>query len=151
MKKCILFLLLLFKGGMMISQNKFVTLYGERIAFDKTAIGLGNVDNTSDINKPISTSQNNALNLKANIESPTLSGVPTTPAPSVNDNSKQIATTAFVLSSSSENRNIYQASSNPPILMGTKGDIYIQTDGTDLVVWYKIETSPTVYIWVKKS
>ncbi len=33
---------------------------------DKTAVGLANVDNTSDINKPISTATQNALNLKAN-------------------------------------------------------------------------------------
>lgn len=33
-------------------------------------LGLGNVDNTSDINKPLSTSTQNALNLKANLVSP---------------------------------------------------------------------------------
>ena len=33
----------------------------------KTDIGLGNVDNTSDLNKPISTATQNALNTKANI------------------------------------------------------------------------------------
>jgi len=30
---------------------------------DKTAVGLGNVDNTSDVNKPVSTATQNALNL----------------------------------------------------------------------------------------
>lgn len=35
----------------------------------KTEIGLGNVDNTSDINKPISTAQQSALDLKAPIDS----------------------------------------------------------------------------------
>ena len=34
---------------------------------DKTAVGLGNVDNTSDANKPISTATQTALNLKLNI------------------------------------------------------------------------------------
>lgn len=33
---------------------------------DKTAVGLGNVDNTSDLNKPISTATQTALNLKEN-------------------------------------------------------------------------------------
>ena len=33
---------------------------------DKTKIGLGNVDNTSDANKPVSTAQQTALDLKAN-------------------------------------------------------------------------------------
>lgn len=34
---------------------------------DKTSVGLGNVDNTSDINKPISTATQNALDLKVNL------------------------------------------------------------------------------------
>jgi hypothetical protein len=34
---------------------------------DKTAVGLGNVDNTSDTNKPISTATQTALNLKADL------------------------------------------------------------------------------------
>jgi hypothetical protein len=35
-------------------------------AIDKTSVGLGNVDNTSDANKPISTAQQTVLNAKAN-------------------------------------------------------------------------------------
>lgn len=38
-------------------------------AVTKTQVGLGNVDNTSDANKPVSTAQQTALNLKANITS----------------------------------------------------------------------------------
>ena len=34
---------------------------------DKAAVGLGNVDNTSDLNKPISTATQSALNLKADL------------------------------------------------------------------------------------
>ena len=40
----------------------------------KAQVGLGNVDNTSDLNKPISTATATALNLKANIVSPTFTG-----------------------------------------------------------------------------
>ena len=36
--------------------------------------GLNNIDNTSDVNKPVSTLQQAALNLKANIASPTFTG-----------------------------------------------------------------------------
>ena len=36
------------------------------VVLSKSDVGLGNVDNTSDKNKPISTAQQNALNLKAN-------------------------------------------------------------------------------------
>ena len=38
----------------------------------KAQVGLGNVDNTSDVNKPISTATQTALNLKAPLVSPTL-------------------------------------------------------------------------------
>ena len=38
-----------------------------QVTHDKNLVGLGNVDNTSDLNKPISTATQNALNTKANI------------------------------------------------------------------------------------
>lgn len=41
---------------------------------DKAAAGLGNVDNTSDANKPVSSATNTALGLKANLASPTFTG-----------------------------------------------------------------------------
>jgi hypothetical protein len=37
-------------------------------------VGLGNVTNTSDLNKPVSTAQQTALNLKANVASPSFTG-----------------------------------------------------------------------------
>jgi hypothetical protein len=46
---------------------------------DKAAVGLSNVDNTSDANKPVSTAQQTALNLKAPIASPTFTGTVTIP------------------------------------------------------------------------
>lgn len=62
----------------------------------KADVGLSNVDNTSDANKPVSTAQQTALNLKANLASPALTGVPTAPTAVVGTNTTQIATTAFV-------------------------------------------------------
>ncbi|SHH46862.1 hypothetical protein [Bradyrhizobium erythrophlei] len=73
----------------------------------KADVGLGNIDNTSDVNKPVSTAQaaadtvvaNNAATataLKANVASPALTGVPTAPTPLTADNSTTIATTAYV-------------------------------------------------------
>lgn len=44
------------------------------VVLDKTDVGLDNVDNTSDANKPVSTAQQTALNLKANVASPTFTG-----------------------------------------------------------------------------
>jgi hypothetical protein len=62
----------------------------------KSDVGLGNVDNTSDVNKPVSTAQQNALNLKADLASPVLTGTPTAPTAAVGTNTTQLATTAFV-------------------------------------------------------
>jgi hypothetical protein len=44
------------------------------VSLDKSKVGLGNVDNTSDADKPISSATQSALNLKAPIESPTFTG-----------------------------------------------------------------------------
>lgn len=68
----------------------------------KGDVGLGNVDNTSDANKPVSTAQQTALDLKANLASPTFTGTPTLPTgtiattQSASDNTTKVATTAFV-------------------------------------------------------
>jgi hypothetical protein len=42
------------------------TFTGTVSGVTKTHVGLGNVDNTSDANKPVSTAQQTALNLKLN-------------------------------------------------------------------------------------
>lgn len=44
---------------------------------DKTAVGLSNVDNTTDANKPLSTAEVAALALKAPLASPAFTGTPT--------------------------------------------------------------------------
>lgn len=62
----------------------------------KTQVGLNNVDNTSDVNKPVSTATQTALDLKANLASPALTGTPTAPTASVGTSNTVIATTAFV-------------------------------------------------------
>lgn len=62
----------------------------------KAAILLDNVDNTSDAGKPVSTAQQTALNLKANLASPALTGAPTAPTATLGTNTTQIATTEFV-------------------------------------------------------
>jgi hypothetical protein len=59
-------------------------------------VGLSNVDNTTDLSKPISTLTAAALALKANIASPNLTGVPTAPTAAAGTNTTQLATTAFV-------------------------------------------------------
>jgi hypothetical protein len=66
------------------------------VTLAKADVGLGNVDNTSDLNKPISTATQTALDLKAPLASPELSGVPTAPTANAGTNTTQLATTAFV-------------------------------------------------------
>lgn len=50
------------------------TFTGTVTGVTKTHVGLGNVDNTSDVNKPVSTAQATAIGLKANSASPTFTG-----------------------------------------------------------------------------
>lgn len=64
----------------------------------KTMVGLANVDNTTDANKPVSTAQATAIGLKANSASPTFTGTVTVPTPTAGDNTTKSASTAFVKS-----------------------------------------------------
>ena len=50
------------------------TFTGTVSGISKSMVGLGNVDNTSDANKPVSTAQQTALDLKANSATPTFTG-----------------------------------------------------------------------------
>jgi len=50
------------------------TFTGTVSGITKTMVGLGNVDNTSDADKPVSTATQTALDLKANLASPTFTG-----------------------------------------------------------------------------
>ena len=50
------------------------TFTGTVSGISKSMVGLGNVDNTTDANKPVSTATQTALDLKANLASPTFTG-----------------------------------------------------------------------------
>lgn len=63
--------------------NRSMSQVKTDLALAKGDVGLGNVDNTSDAGKPVSTAQQTALDLKAPLASPTFTGVPVTPALSV--------------------------------------------------------------------
>jgi hypothetical protein len=67
-----------------------------------STVGLGNVDNTSDVNKIVSTPTQTALNLKSNLISPTFTGTPLAPTAALGTNTTQIATTEFVLTNSNQ-------------------------------------------------
>jgi hypothetical protein len=94
----------------------------------KSMVGLANVDNTTDANKPVSTATQTALDLKANLASPTLTGTPAAPTATTGTNTTQIATTAFVqaeIDASVQPGALYQttAPTSPEI-----GQIWIDSD-----------------------
>lgn len=82
--------------------NKFLKSAGSAgstpdwAAISKSDVGLSNVDNTSDASKPISTATQTALDAKAPLASPVLTGTPMAPTAAAGSSTTQIATTAFV-------------------------------------------------------
>ena len=87
----------------------------------KTNLGLNNVDNTSDANKPISTATQAALDTKAPLASPALTGTPTVPTATIGTNTTQIASTAFVNSA-------IAAATTPDATETVKGKIKLTGD-----------------------
>jgi hypothetical protein len=63
---------LVVSGGVGIGGNLYVN--GTVVGITKSMVGLGSVDNTADTAKPVSTAQQTALDLKANLASPTFTG-----------------------------------------------------------------------------
>lgn len=62
----------------------------------KAQVGLGNAENTADIDKPVSRAVQQELDHKANLASPALTGTPTAPTAAHGTSNTQIASTAFV-------------------------------------------------------
>ena len=89
-------------GKLIKGNNAVVTAAGLALLDDvdaaaqRATLGLGNVNNTSDIDKPISTATQTALNLKATIASPTFTGTPKAPTAAAGTDTTQLASTAFV-------------------------------------------------------
>lgn len=61
-------------------EDNLTTLQTSVSQLNKTDLNLNNVDNTSDAAKPISTATQLALDLKANLASPTFTGIVTLPS-----------------------------------------------------------------------
>jgi hypothetical protein len=85
----------------------------------KSDVGLGNVDNTSDASKPISTATQTALDLKANLDSPALTGTPTATTAAAGTDTTQIATTAFTLANRGD-RYLTTSTSSHSLTTGSK-------------------------------
>ena len=99
------------------------------VVLTKADVGLGNVDNTSDADKPISTATQNALDLKAPLASPAFTGNPTAPTPAQGDNDTSIATTAYVTGAIGDLGDVITEAPSD-------GKYYVRLNGTwvDLVV-----------------
>lgn len=96
------------------------------VVLDQTDVGLDQVDNTSDADKPVSTAQQAALDLKADLDSPALTGNPTAPTPAVGDNDTSIATTAFVQAEIAAQALIPEAPAD--------GKAYVRKDGAWVLI-----------------
>jgi len=77
------------------------TFTGTVSGITKSMVGLGNVDNTSDANKPVSTATQTALDLKANKAAPTFTGTVTASNDLVVDGNLTVNGTTFNASSTS--------------------------------------------------
>lgn len=88
----------------------------------KGDVGLGSVDNTSDLAKPVSTATQTALDLKADLASPALTGAPTAPTPDEDDDSTAIATTEWVNAA-------IDAAINDPITEADTADLWDAVEG----------------------
>ena len=85
----------------------------------RTLVGLGSVDNTSDAAKPVSTAQQTALNLKADLDSPAFANNPTAPTQTTGNNTTRLATTQFVQTAA--------GLLVPASLVDAKGDLLVGT------------------------
>jgi hypothetical protein len=115
--------LLKWSGSAWVNASGYATLAsptftGNVSGITKTMVGLGSVDNTADTAKPVSTVQQTALDLKANLASPALTGTPTAPTANAATNTTQIATTAFVTTAVSGVSGGGGDSISPFLLMG---------------------------------
>jgi len=72
------------------------TFTGTVTGITKAMVGLNNVNNTADANKPVSIAGQTALDLKSDLADPTFTGVPAAPTATAGTNTTQLSTTAFV-------------------------------------------------------
>ncbi len=98
----------------------------------RTTLNLGNVTNTSDDNKPVSTAQQTALNLKANLASPTFTGTPTVPTAPAGTNTTQASSTAFVTAGLSLKANLISPNFTTPNLGTPSAGVLTNTTGLPL-------------------
>ncbi len=82
--------------GQFLAKTSAADFDTEWFTITKQIVGLGAVDNTSDLLKPISNATQGAFNLKAPLASPAFTGTPSAPTAALGTSTLQLATTAFV-------------------------------------------------------
>jgi len=117
------------------TQIRAGSITSDRLAagtLDKTAVGLGNVDNTSDANKPISSATQTALNGKANTS---------TYGYATLDSGGKVPV-AQLPNSIMEYQGVWNASTNTPTLAngtGSTGDVYrVSVSGNSLSLSFEV-------------
>jgi hypothetical protein len=117
------------------TQIRAGSITSDRLAtgtLDKTAVGLGNVDNTSDANKPISSATQTALNGKANTS---------TYGYATLDSGGKVPV-AQLPNSIMEYQGVWNASTNTPTLAngtGSPGDVYrVSVSGNALSLSFEV-------------
>jgi hypothetical protein len=117
------------------------TFTGTVSGISKSMVGLGNVDNTSDANKPVSTAQQTAIDLKANLASPTFTGTPSLPTgttavtQTLGNNTTAIATTEFIQTALANIGGMTVSDTAPTVDVNT-GDFWYDSTGLNLYIYY---------------
>ncbi|MFK3971125.1 hypothetical protein ACI2KS_10400 [Pseudomonas sp. NPDC087358] len=127
------------------------------VVLAKADVGLGSVDNTADTAKPVSTAQQAALDLKAPLASPALTGTPTTPTATAGTNTTQVASTAFVTAAAATKEPTVTAGTSAQYWSGVKAFVDFATSvraavltGLDLTVSTAVVAGDTLLVAIGK-
>jgi hypothetical protein len=116
------------------------TFTGTVSGISKSMVGLSNVDNTSDANKPVSTAQATAIGLKANLASPTFTGT-------VQGISKSMVGLSNVNNTSDADKPVSTAQATAIGLKANQSTTYTKTEVDNLISplakYYAQEAAPT--------
>lgn len=109
------------------------------VVLGKADVGLGSVDNTADTAKPVSTAQQNALDLKANRASPTFTGT-------VSGITKSMVGLSNVDNTSDVNKPVSTAQANAIAALKVPMYAYRGGDGTASQAWVRPTTRKDVVV-----
>jgi hypothetical protein len=125
------------------------TFTGTVSGITKSMVGLGNVDNTADASKPVSTATQTALDLKASAASPTFTGTITLPQGNLTGGSTTVSANTATTVSTVALADFTTMEYTVSIKQGSKvrsSKVLVQTDGTavDSVEHSILETGGTI-------